>query len=179
MSLFEPETRAGSGHFFYSPCRVWAGRFWPGSGSGRPFLASGEFGPAFFGLGQVRAGLFWPRASSGRRFWPIFAHFWPIFQLKMHFFWFGLGRATQNLVRAGSGHPKSGPGRVTQNPWPDPALQKNIGRNINVSYDRLVHFLGFKDLQINFVAFLRTDPEKKWPTWVTKRNQKMQIKFLN
>ena len=63
--------RAGSGHLFYGPGRVRAGRFWPGSGSGRPFLASGQFGMAFFGLGPVRAadfGLFC-------LFLPIFAQF--------------------------------------------------------------------------------------------------------
>ena len=71
--------RAGSGHFFYGPGRVRAGRFWPGSGW--PFLASGQFGP------------------------PILAYFCPFltnFSAKSAIF----------LVRAGSGHPKSGPGRV-------------------------------------------------------------------
>ena len=61
-------SRAGSGHFFSGPGRVQAGRFWPGSGSGRLFLASGQLGPAFFGLGPVRA------ADFGL-FFPIFAHF--------------------------------------------------------------------------------------------------------
>ena len=37
-------SRAGSGYFFSGPGRIRAGRFWPGSGSGWPFLASGQFG---------------------------------------------------------------------------------------------------------------------------------------
>ena len=96
-------SRAGSGHFFSGPGRVRAGLFWPGSGSGWPFLATGQFGP------------------------PILAYFGPFltnFSAKSAIF----------LVRAGSGHPKSGPGRVgplkTHGPrakfrvglWPDPAL---------------------------------------------------------
>ena len=50
--------RAGSGHFF----------FWPGSGSGWPFLAWVGLELAFFGHGPVRAGNF-------GLFWPILAHF--------------------------------------------------------------------------------------------------------
>ena len=99
--------RAGSGHFFSGPGRVRAGLFWPGSGSGWPFLATGQFGP------------------------PILAYFGPFltnFSAKSSIF----------LVRAGSGHPKSGPGRVgplkTHGPrakfwvglWPDPALHERL-----------------------------------------------------
>ena len=78
--------RAGLGKFFSGPGRVRAGLFWPGSGSGWPFLATGQFGPpilAYFGL-----------------FWPIFDQF---FSLKCNFFgsgwvgppktWPGSGRA--------------------------------------------------------------------------------------
>ena len=37
--------RAGSGHFFYGAGRVLGLGFWPGSGSGQDFLATGQFGP--------------------------------------------------------------------------------------------------------------------------------------
>ena len=75
------KSRAGSGHFFSGPGRVRAGLFWPGSGLGWPFLST---------------------ATLGCWFWPILTHFWPIFQLKVQLFWFGLGRATQNLAQVGS-----------------------------------------------------------------------------
>ena len=68
MAGHDAKNRAGSGHFLNGPGRVRASRFWPGSGSGQPFLASGQFGPAFFGLGPVRA------ADFGL-FLPNFAHF--------------------------------------------------------------------------------------------------------
>ena len=95
--------RAGSGHFFSGRGRVQSGLFWPGLGSGWPFLATGPFGPlilAYFG--------------------PFLTNF--------------SAKSAILFVRAGSGHPKSGPGRVgplkTHGPrakfrvglWPDPAL---------------------------------------------------------
>ena len=113
-----------------------------GLGRATFFLARVRFKLAVFV--PVRVGLFRPRASSGRPFLdlgqfgpPIFAYFCPFcpnFQLKMQYFWFGLGWATQNLVQPGSGHPKSGPGWVGSlkihglraefrvRLWPDTAL---------------------------------------------------------
>ena len=93
------KNRAGSGHFLNGPGRVRASRFWPGSGSGRPFLASGQFGP------------------------PILAYFCPFltnFSAKNAFF---LVRAGSGHPKSGSGWvgpPKIWPrsGRATQNPWP-------------------------------------------------------------
>ena len=66
------KARAGSGHLFSGLGRVWAVIFWPGSGSGWSFLATGQFRPPilvyfdqFFskvraGLGQPKSGPCWP-----------------------------------------------------------------------------------------------------------------------
>ena len=54
-------------------------------------------GLTIFGLCWTPSGLICPWTSSGRQSWPTLAHFWPIFQLKMQYFWFWLGQATQIL----------------------------------------------------------------------------------
>ena len=63
---------AESGHFFSGPGRVWAGLFWSGSGSGWPFLATGQFGPPILAnFGQIltnfsaKSAIFLVRAGSG------------------------------------------------------------------------------------------------------------------
>ena len=103
-------------------------------GLGRATFFLAQVGLASFGPGQALAGPFLAPGQFGPPILAYFCQFLTNFSAKSAIFWFGLGRATQNIVRAGSGHPKSGPGRVgplkIHGPrakfrvglWPDPAL---------------------------------------------------------